>query len=237
MSNEQPEQQLKEIEEYYDAVYYKKIRSTYQVSSHYDRLAKRIGIQPKKKILDVACGTGIFLIACHRRGGEVAGVDLSTKAIEACKTRLPKGDFHQGPAETLPFPDNTFDVVSCLGAIEHFVDPNQALNEMRRVAKPDATFLLLVPNADFLTRKIGLFEGTDQVDAKEEVLTIEEWETLFAKSELTVSEKWKDLHICSWTWLKARRWYRRPHLALQGLILAITPLRWQYQIYFLCKNK
>lgn len=84
------------------------------------------------------------------------GVDLSEKAITVCKTALLQGDFYSTPAEDLPFEENRFDVVTCLGSLEHFVDPGKALKEMVRVAKNDAIFLLLVPNADFLMRRLGL---------------------------------------------------------------------------------
>ena len=63
--------------------------------------------------------------------------------------RCPMRSFIVGPAEKLPFADGQFDFVSCLGALEHFLDPTRALREMVRVATPDAEFLLLVPNADF----------------------------------------------------------------------------------------
>ena len=130
---------------------------------------------PLQQVLDVACGVGNWLLACKQLGASTSGVDLSERAIAACKSVMPEGDFYAGPAESLPFEDERFDVVTCLGSLEHFVDPGNALKEMLRVAKDNATFLLLVPNADFLTRRLGFFTGTDQVDAKEEVRTLDEW--------------------------------------------------------------
>ncbi len=230
------QQDIERIRAYYDDVYYKDAGGgDGSVRSHYRRLSGRLRIGRDARVLDVACGTGEWLRACVDRGAEVAGVDLSPKAIEVCKERLPKGTFHATPAEELPFEDERFDLVSCLGSLEHFVDPQAALKEMQRVAKPGAKFLILVPNAGFLTRRLGLFGGTDQVQAKETVLELDAWEALFSESGLNVVDRWRDLHILSWRWLRNRKLYRQPYLLLQGLLLAVWPLRWQYQVYFLCE--
>jgi len=150
---------LAEIRSFYDSIYYKSAKPSTTVSRHLRRLARKIGIQKNQQVLDVACGAGEWLLACKELGAATNGVDLSEKAITVCKTALLQGKFYSTPAESLPFEDNRFDVVTCLGSLEHFVDPSKALKEMVRVAKNDATFLLLVPNADFLTRRLGSFSG------------------------------------------------------------------------------
>ncbi|RPJ07444.1 MAG: methyltransferase domain-containing protein, partial [Deltaproteobacteria bacterium] len=136
--------------------------------------------------------------------------------------------------EALPFEDQMFDVVSCLGALEHFVDAPAALKEMVRVAKTDAKILLLVPNADFLTQKVGLYSGTRQVEAKEEVLSLKAWAALFKDSGLEIRDRWRDLHVLSWRWISSRGPLFMPLRAAQALALAVWPLAWQYQVYHLC---
>lgn len=168
-------------------------------------------------------------------GAEVAGVDLSEKAIEACKENLPNGEFYACPAENLPFSDNEFSVITCLGSLEHFLDPLSALQEMMRVAKEDATFVILVPNKDFLTRKMGLYSGTYQIDAKEVVRTLDEWDTLFQDAGLSVQGRWKDLHVLSWQWISTGSWYAIPFRAAQAVALAVWPLKWQYQVFHLAR--
>ena len=147
---------------------------------------------------------------------------------------MPQGSFYAQPAETLPFDDGVFNLVTCLGSLEHFVDPVNSLREMVRVAKPDAAFVILVPNKDFLTRKLGLFGGTYQVDAKEVVRTLEEWQSLFSAAGLTVTERWKDLHVINRRWIMHGRFYAWPFRLAQSLLLAIWPLKWQYQVYHRC---
>ncbi|MEX0950878.1 MAG: SAM-dependent methyltransferase, partial [Gammaproteobacteria bacterium] len=128
-------------------------------------------------------------------------------------------------------------LVFCLGSLEHFLEQKQALEEMLRVARPEAIFIILVPNADFLTRKLGLFKGTDQVNVKEDVKTLEEWQELFDSAGLQVTERWKDLHVLSYDWICMHGWKKAPLRLLQAMCLVIWPLRWQYQIYFMCKRK
>ncbi len=236
--NKKDTNELDEIREFYDSVYYKSIKSKTVSKKHLRRLAKKLNIHSEQQVLDVACGVGDWLKVCKERDAKISGVDISNKAISFCKQIFSEGTFVATPAEKLPFESNQFDVISCLGSLEHFVDPITALKEMYRVAKKDAIFLLLVPNADFLTRRIGLFTGTYQIDAKEHVRTLQEWKTLFEKADIKVIKRWKDLHVLSWDWICSRKWYNVPARTLQALLLTIWPLKWQYQVNHLCiKNK
>lgn len=225
---------LDTIQAFYDGEYYRDLPATLRGSRHHDRLAMRLGIASGTAVLDVACGTGGWLESCARRDASIAGVDLSTRAIEFCRRALPQGEFAVSPAETLPFPDASFDLVSCLGSLEHFVDPVRALDEMRRVARPDARFVILVPNAAFLTRRLGLFRGTYQVQAKEQARTLAGWHVLFDAAGLETRARWKDLHVLSRQWILRRPWALAPLRAAQAGLLALWPLAWQYQVYFLC---
>lgn len=227
----------KGIKEFYDDVYYKKIDIRKAISPYLLRLAKKLNITTSKNVLDVACGTGEFLRGCSDLGAEVYGVDLSDNAIDACKKVLPNGEFYSCSAEKLPLGDDLFDVVTCLGSLEHFIDPVAALKEMVRVAKPGADFVILVPNKDFLTRKLGLFRGTHQVDAKEVVRTLNEWDVLFKLAGLHVDERWKDLHVLSWSWISMNGWRSVAVRGAQALALTVWPLKWQYQVFHLAHCK
>lgn len=228
------DKELNTLKTFYDEVYYANEKKTPQNYRHLNSLAARFDIRNSHRVLDIACGLGEWLKVCEDRGAGVHGIDLSTKAIEFCKSKMPAGEFYAQPAENLPFEDNQFDYVTCLGSLEHFVEPVKAIKEMVRVAKPDAKFILLVPNADFLTRKMKLYGGTNQKDAKEVVRTLEEWQEMFETAGLEIQSRWKDLHVLSWGWINMGGWAQVPVRLLQALALSIWPLKWQYQVYHLC---
>ena len=226
--------ELEQMKSFYDGVYYADDNKPLQGSAHLKQLSQRLGVGAGDSVLDIACGLGEWLHVCETAGAKVHGVDLSERAIDYCRRHMPEGEFHALPAEKLPFDTGQFDLVSCLGSLEHFVEPVISLREMARVAKPDAKFVILVPNADFLTRKLRLFGGTNQKAAKEVVRTLEEWESLFNQAGLRVTRKWKDLHVLSWSWISMNGPVRAPIRALQAVALSVWPLRWQYQVYHLC---
>jgi ubiquinone/menaquinone biosynthesis C-methylase UbiE len=93
------------------------------------------------RVLDVACGTGIFArSAAHVVGpaGRVVGIDPSPAAVEAARridvTSIV--EWRNWDDATLPFPDACFDVVACQHALHRFDDPVAVLEDMRRVLVP-----------------------------------------------------------------------------------------------------
>ncbi len=223
------------IREFYDNEYYADLAQHQTLPWHCRSIARRLGDMRGREVLDVACGAGQWLGHLHGEGAAIAGVDLSARAIDACRKRFPEGEFHCGPAESLPFEDSRFDLVTCMGSLEHFLDKPAALSEMKRVAKPDAQFLILVPNAGFLTRRLGLYGGTQQVKVKEDVYELAQWETRFASAGLRVTKRWRDLHPVSLSWIRHGKPLTWPVRALQALALTLWPVRWQYQVYFRCQ--
>ena len=226
---------IKNITQYYDSIYYENANKNVSVSNHLRRLAVRIGIQPGQRVLDVACGKGEWLLAVQERGAIAIGIDLSAVAIDICKLHMPSENFVVGPAEALPFEDGTFDVISCLGSLEHFIDPLSALQEMVRVSREGARFVLLVLIDGFLLRRLGLYKGTRQTAAREEVRSLGEWQRLFEEAGLVVKERSKDLHVISWSWINMGPLYLRPCRAALALSLAVWPLEWQYQVHHTCE--
>jgi ubiquinone/menaquinone biosynthesis C-methylase UbiE len=100
-------------------------------------------------VLDVATGTGRMPLALLRHThfqGRVIGLDLSRRMLShaAPKLDLRRSPLIWSPAETLPFPDETFDVVTCLESLEFMENPDAVLWEAARVLRPGG--LLLVSN-------------------------------------------------------------------------------------------
>ncbi len=94
------------------------------------------------RILDVGCGTGANL-EMLKQFGEAEGVDVSVEALEFCKLKGLK--VHKGLAESLPFANESFDLVTALDVVEHLDDDIAGLKEMNRVMKSDGKTLIFVP--------------------------------------------------------------------------------------------
>jgi ubiquinone/menaquinone biosynthesis C-methylase UbiE len=102
-------------------------------------------------VLDVATGTGRLPLAlCEYEDfhGRVIGIDLSramlAQAAHKLQPHCARVDLLWWPAESLPFADNAFDVVTCLESLEFMPDPKAALAELIRVLRPGG--LLLITN-------------------------------------------------------------------------------------------
>jgi SAM-dependent methyltransferase len=96
----------------------------------------------KLSILDVGCGTGANL-EMLKQFGEAEGVDVSDDALEFCRLKGLK--VHKGLAESLPFADESFDLVTALDVVEHLDDDIAGLKEMNRVLKTNGKTLIFVP--------------------------------------------------------------------------------------------
>lgn len=224
------------IKQFYDSSYYALEQAPVSTTHHLRKLARRLGLQPGTRILDIACGRGDWLLAASEMGCEVAGIDLSDRAVTLCHAAVPRADVRQGNAESLPWPEAHFDLVTCLGSLEHFLDPVAAIREMARVSTPAARFVLLVPNSGFLTRRLGIYRGTGQTQAREVVRSLDAWSRVFEEAGLRVDSRWRDLHVLSARWIMQNGWTATIPRALQALALAIWPLSFQYQVYHLCRR-
>ncbi|MPZ23802.1 MAG: methyltransferase domain-containing protein [Dehalococcoidia bacterium] len=110
------------------------------------RLLELSGIGDGGRLLDVACASGELALDAAEmvgRDGRVVGIDLSDKMVEvarrkAAQRRAINVEFRRMDANTLDFPDETFDAVTCGIALHHFPDPGVVLREIHRVLKPGA---------------------------------------------------------------------------------------------------
>jgi ubiquinone/menaquinone biosynthesis C-methylase UbiE len=94
-----------------------------------------------KNMLDVGTGTALFAEAFAKHGLQIAGVDVNPDMLPTARQFVPAGDFRQGTAEALPWPDGYFDLV-LLGVVLHESDDVlQTLKEARRVARQQACIL------------------------------------------------------------------------------------------------
>jgi SAM-dependent methyltransferase len=105
-------------------------------------------VPPGSKVLDVGCGTGDMAATLAERGYEVWGVGISrSRWFASLPVATSPVGFRVGDIERIPFDDNTFDAVVCLGVIEYLANDEQARNEIRRVLKSGGTAIVATPSA------------------------------------------------------------------------------------------
>ena len=105
--------------------------------------------RPGHRALDVCCGTGDLALGLAQAGCEVVGLDFTERMLEVATERKAKGErlrvptFIRGDAQSLPFPDTTFDIVTVGYGLRNLADWEMGLREMARVAKPGGRLVVL----------------------------------------------------------------------------------------------
>jgi len=92
-----------------------------------------------KKVLDVGCGDLIYKSLFKEQ--DLIGIDVEESGR---KSNQKNPDFYFDGIN-IPFEENTFDLVLCTEVIEHAVEPEELINEIRRVLKPSGYLYLTVP--------------------------------------------------------------------------------------------
>ena len=228
-----------EVKAWYNRHYAAKGPQSMRPAQAYGVFLDLLDARPGTRLLDVSCGSGFLLQAAEARGIEAVGVDLSDAAVRLARRAAPTARLAVGAGEQLAFQGGTFDYVTCLGSLEHFLDMGQGLREMMRVAKPGAQLCIMVPNRDFIGWKILGHQGTAQQDINEHLLSLAAWRRLFQEHGLEVER------IAPDRW-HARRWRSAPEgrggaaRLVAGPVLELAwhlvPLVWQYQFVFLLRQ-
>jgi ubiquinone/menaquinone biosynthesis C-methylase UbiE len=106
---------------------------------------------PGKSVLDVGCGIGYLSGLLSDLGAEVVGIDIEFSAL-AYSSKTVDGLFALALADKLPFKSSLFDIVILSDVIEHLVEPDKTLVEIRRIGKPGALVVISTPHLKgFLT--------------------------------------------------------------------------------------
>jgi demethylmenaquinone methyltransferase/2-methoxy-6-polyprenyl-1,4-benzoquinol methylase len=103
------------------------------------------------RALDLCCGTGDISFALAQRCAEVAGLDFSEKMLEVAEARRLKNSklktqnlkFIQGDAQVIPFPENSFDIVTVGYGLRNLTSWETGLTEMCRVTKHSGRIIVL----------------------------------------------------------------------------------------------
>jgi len=98
----------------------------------------------RKHILDLGCGTGMFIEELSTRAKFVVGVDTSLEMLKVAKGRARETVLVQADADALPFADRSFDAVVSVTLLQNMSDPAVTVREVARVLRPSGVAVLTV---------------------------------------------------------------------------------------------
>src|SRR6185437_7126756 len=108
----------------------------------YEAALRCVHVAPGDRVLDVGCGTGVFLRMCADRGASVSGLDAAAGLLELARHRVPEADLRLADLQALPYSDDAFDVVTGFTSFFFADDMVAALREAARVARPGAPVVI-----------------------------------------------------------------------------------------------
>ncbi len=177
------------------------------------------------KVLEIGCGTGHFSAYFKELGADVVGLDTSPDMLRVAKDLRGelKIDFNQGDAYSLPFADNSFDLVAMITTLEFMSSPKKALAEAFRVSK-SKVFLGILNRNSLLAKKRK--KSGKKVWQEARFYALKEVKDLLGKDKLTrwrgvISLPLMNSYLASGLRLNLEKllsWLRSPFGAFVGIL-------------------
>ncbi len=200
----------------------------------------KLAPQRGQRLLDVACGEGVLVRLAQEQGLDVVGIDLIYKATLLARKDLPVSVVLVADGEKLSFPDASFDYVTNLGSLEHFLSPLSGIQEMRRVLKPSGRAAILLPNsyylADIVWNVWRTGYGPNHKQPLERFATYGEWKDLLEEGGLFVERGYKynfrfPRSKSDWRW-----YFQHPRKFLYLMAAPFLPFHLSYSFLYVCRH-
>jgi len=180
------------IRSWFDQWYVRKHIKSMRHPSAYPVFLDLLQVIPGKRLLDIGCGPGWLLKAAVARGLEAYGFDFSEEAIKLSHQNSPAAHSEVGDVTQIRQPDQFFDYITCIGVLEHFLQMDLAIKEMKRVAKREALFCIMVPNSSTLFWKLSQLFSPGHRESNENAMTLREWKTFFTSYQFHIRAVFRD---------------------------------------------
>ena len=101
----------------------------------YKKTLAQLTLTNDTMLLDAGCGAGLFSSMAIRQGAQVIGIDAAPGLLKLARKRNPENNFLEEDLETLPFTDNSFDIVTGFNSFQYAGDFEKSIREAKRVLK------------------------------------------------------------------------------------------------------
>lgn len=222
----------------YEAVY-SQVGNIAQSDSFYRWILDLLALQPGESYLDVSCGQAELPRLAQQQGIRAHGMDLSHNALITGHTLMRAHNLVTANSQQIPYQSNSFDVISNIGSLEHYLDMAQAVREMARVLKPDGRALILVPNTFSLLTNVWIAfrQGRTSIDPYQPIQRYAariEWQELLEENGLNVIKTLKYERERPRTWPDFMDYARRPKQMARLLLTPFIPLNLAWSFVFMC---
>jgi SAM-dependent methyltransferase len=110
----------------------------------YDYALSALKLTGQETLLDIGCGTGVFLSLAAPKVRWIVGFDATVEFAEEARRRLPAYPFLVGDMEDLPLPDEAYDIVTGFNSFQYAANVSNALAEALRVLKPGGRLVAMI---------------------------------------------------------------------------------------------
>ncbi len=145
-----------------------------------------------KRILDIGCGSGTISLHLASKGYNVKGIDISKKAIKACKESAKSIGLKNVEFEVSTFPDNIpkgkYDLVFFSEVIEHLPDDELALKKIHKLLNPGGVLFLSTPSKNAPLYRLGLAKKFDKEVGHLRRYTVDELKNKLKKNKFTIKK-------------------------------------------------
>ncbi len=137
-----------------------KRKTLYREKNRYKIALDRLKRFKPDKWMDIGTGNGYLAEITKQKLPDIlaVGIDFVKEALDDA-VDLDEKKVVNLDRETVPYPDNSFDYVTCLEVIEHLTMRDNNLAEIHRIIRPGGKCLISVPNIQFIEYLIALFKG------------------------------------------------------------------------------
>ena len=116
------------------------------LQTNLDFLSQTSVLKSSDKVLEIGCGIGSVVFELNKQGYDITGTDISGAAIAYGLKKYSHIRLEVQAAETLPYDNESFDVVLSFDLFEHIAQIDQHVSEVRRVLRPGGSYLFQTPN-------------------------------------------------------------------------------------------